>query len=466
MLGRDPGSAGRHIRVHGRPGDRRDALRRVGSRRCCRRRERRPDAGRVRLRRRVAHGRWCRSWLPVRVGGRCADRLGIEIRRRRDERERRYVTGSGTHGPSAVATATNSGSPSSMSTSHEAIRSDRRARELEDDLLAVERGRALPGERVALQGREVRDLDGGVDGGELSPAPSRGRSAAWPPVDAPVALEEDRQPARCHEAFAAAQLDGDERAVGGRDHRLRTRTPRRPGEDDGHDGSARGEAPGVPWPPDDSGRRPVPATAILAAMPVLRSRLDPNAPETRANHDAMAALVDDLRARQAAVAGRGAGGDERSIARHRERGKLPVRERIDRLLDPGSRLPRALPARRDRPLRRRGARRRDRHRHRPDRGHDLRDRRQRRDGQGRHLLPDDRQEAPARPGDRAREPAAVPLPRRQRRRVPAAPGRGLPRPRPLRPDLLQPGADVGRRRSRRSRWSWARARPAAPTSRR
>src|SRR5688500_7104114 len=71
-------------------------------------------------------------------------------------------------------------------------------------------------------------------------------------------------------------------------------------------------------------------------MPVLRSRLDPAAAETRANHDAMAVLVDDLRQRQEAVAGRGAGGDDRSIERHRERGKLPVRERIDRLLDPGS----------------------------------------------------------------------------------------------------------------------------------
>ena len=71
-------------------------------------------------------------------------------------------------------------------------------------------------------------------------------------------------------------------------------------------------------------------------MPVLRSRLDPASPEARGNHDAMAALVADLRGRQAAVAGRGAGGDDRSIARHRERGKLPVRERIDRLLDPGS----------------------------------------------------------------------------------------------------------------------------------
>ena len=72
------------------------------------------------------------------------------------------------------------------------------------------------------------------------------------------------------------------------------------------------------------------------AMPVLRSRLDPASEDVRANHEAMAALVADLRARQATVAGRGAGGDDRSIARHRERGKLPVRERIDRLVDPGS----------------------------------------------------------------------------------------------------------------------------------
>ncbi|MBA2380844.1 MAG: methylcrotonoyl-CoA carboxylase [Chloroflexi bacterium] len=71
-------------------------------------------------------------------------------------------------------------------------------------------------------------------------------------------------------------------------------------------------------------------------MPVLRTRLDPASPEARANSEAMASLVADLRDHQAAVAGRGAGGDDRSIARHRERGKLPVRERIDRLLDPAS----------------------------------------------------------------------------------------------------------------------------------
>src|SRR5579862_481442 len=71
-------------------------------------------------------------------------------------------------------------------------------------------------------------------------------------------------------------------------------------------------------------------------MAVLRSRLDPASDEARANRAAMQALVDDLRGRQADVAARGAGGDDRAIARHRDRGKLPVRERIDRLIDPGS----------------------------------------------------------------------------------------------------------------------------------
>jgi 3-methylcrotonyl-CoA carboxylase beta subunit len=70
-------------------------------------------------------------------------------------------------------------------------------------------------------------------------------------------------------------------------------------------------------------------------MGVLRSRLDPNTDEARANCDAMMALVADLRARTATLTERGAGGDDKSIARHRERGKLPVRDRIDRLIDPG-----------------------------------------------------------------------------------------------------------------------------------
>src|SRR5438876_1885170 len=45
----------------------------------------------------------------------------------------------------------------------------------------------------------------------------------------------------------------------------------------------------------------------------------------------MTALVAELRERAAAVA---RGGGERAVERHRERGKLPARERIDRLVDP------------------------------------------------------------------------------------------------------------------------------------
>jgi 3-methylcrotonyl-CoA carboxylase beta subunit len=71
-------------------------------------------------------------------------------------------------------------------------------------------------------------------------------------------------------------------------------------------------------------------------MAALHSLIDPRADETRANAAAMRALVADLRARTRALGERGAAGDERSVARHRERGKLLVRERIDRLLDPGA----------------------------------------------------------------------------------------------------------------------------------
>ena len=47
----------------------------------------------------------------------------------------------------------------------------------------------------------------------------------------------------------------------------------------------------------------------------------------------MEALVEELRARTALVA---RGGGERAVERHRSRGKLLARERIDRLVDPGS----------------------------------------------------------------------------------------------------------------------------------
>jgi acetyl-CoA carboxylase carboxyltransferase component len=71
-------------------------------------------------------------------------------------------------------------------------------------------------------------------------------------------------------------------------------------------------------------------------MAILRTTHDPTSATSTANASAMRTLVDDLRARHAAIAERGAAGDDRSIARHRERGKLRVRERVDLLLDPGT----------------------------------------------------------------------------------------------------------------------------------
>ena len=83
-------------------------------------------------------------------------------------------------------------------------------------------------------------------------------------------------------------------------------------------------------------RRHVPATAIIGQMPILRSALDPTSDAFRVNSEAVGGLVEELRARTRAIAERGAAGDDASIARHRERGKLPVRERIERLIDTGS----------------------------------------------------------------------------------------------------------------------------------
>jgi acetyl-CoA carboxylase carboxyltransferase component len=53
----------------------------------------------------------------------------------------------------------------------------------------------------------------------------------------------------------------------------------------------------------------------------------------KANHARMAALVAEYRERRDLVR---QGGGARYLQRHREQGKLPVRERIDKLLDPGS----------------------------------------------------------------------------------------------------------------------------------
>ena len=156
----------------------------------------------------------------------------------------------------------------------------------------------------------------------------------------------------------------------------------------------------------------------------------------------MEALVAELRERTALVAAgrRREGGRAPPLAREAHRAGADRPPRRSR-----NGVPRAERARRLGALRRRRALRGDRHRDRRRRGPPVRDRRERRDGEGRLVLPADREEAPARPGDRAPEPTAVHLPRRLGRRVPPAPGRGLSRPGPLRPDLLQPGATVGSR---------------------
>ncbi len=68
-------------------------------------------------------------------------------------------------------------------------------------------------------------------------------------------------------------------------------------------------------------------------MRVLPSNVDPNDATFRTNRDRMQQLVKQLRDRVTVVR---QGGGPKYVQRHREQGKLPVRERIDRLLDRGS----------------------------------------------------------------------------------------------------------------------------------
>jgi acetyl-CoA carboxylase carboxyltransferase component len=67
-------------------------------------------------------------------------------------------------------------------------------------------------------------------------------------------------------------------------------------------------------------------------MALLQSTVEQTADFTR-RQARMQALVEELRQRSSRVA---AGGGERAIERHRSRGKLLARERIDRLVDPGT----------------------------------------------------------------------------------------------------------------------------------
>src|SRR6476646_7621228 len=68
-------------------------------------------------------------------------------------------------------------------------------------------------------------------------------------------------------------------------------------------------------------------------MAVLTSQLDREAEEFARRRERMEELVAELRDRSEQVA---RGGGEKATERHRSRGKLPARERVDRLVDPGS----------------------------------------------------------------------------------------------------------------------------------
>ena len=68
-------------------------------------------------------------------------------------------------------------------------------------------------------------------------------------------------------------------------------------------------------------------------MQALKTQINPQSPEFRANAEAMRTLVDDLRAKAAQVA---QGGGETARARHLARGKLLPRDRVLQLLDPGT----------------------------------------------------------------------------------------------------------------------------------
>ena len=156
-------------------------------------------------------------------------------------------------------------------------------------------------------------------------------------------------------------------------------------------------------------------------MSVLSSQVERESDVFAARSEQMAALVAELHERTAQVA---RGGGDKAIERHRSRGKLPARERVDRLLDPGSAFLELEPSRLG-AVRGPGTFCRNGHGDRRRRGAGMRDRCERRHRQGWHVLSADGQEALARAGGRRAEPPPVHLPRRLGRCVPPTPGRGL-----------------------------------------
>src|SRR3954451_22549402 len=74
-------------------------------------------------------------------------------------------------------------------------------------------------------------------------------------------------------------------------------------------------------------------TTYSSRVPVLPDRVDRDAPEFAARRAALLELLAEVEA-QLAIAR--AGGGEKYVERHRQRGKLLARERVELLLDPDS----------------------------------------------------------------------------------------------------------------------------------
>ena len=149
---------------------------------------------------------------------------------------------------------------------------------------------------------------------------------------------------------------------------------------------------------------PSPERQHALSAPVLSSNVDLNSEQAQARAAHNRALAGELRERVAKAA---LGGDERSRERHVSRGKAPPPRASGATARSRCALSRDRPTRRERHVQRRGARCRDHCRDRPGFRAPVHGLRQRRDGEGRHLLPDDREKAPS-PRRRSRAKTACP----------------------------------------------------------
>src|SRR5699024_390566 len=150
----------------------------------------------------------------------------------------------------------------------------------------------------------------------------------------------DRRTARCGGGRDHRSVPGEEH--GGRRRRMGRRrggaTPRRRRLHRRVRGGAslsRYPHPRYRWRHQRDTPEPGGETIGVHIMTVLRSTLDTSTAEYSTNREAMLGKLDELEAEHAEAV---AGGGEKYVRRHRERGKLLARERIELLLDEDSPL--------------------------------------------------------------------------------------------------------------------------------